>query len=114
MSSFTQGNNFLFQKLLQLDRVNYADLATASAVKVKLTQKNATSPTTLEMDLSTNPTQVTIDDPSTGYVSWQLLAADTESLPVAFYTLTIQIEDGSDKYEFVDSEPVQITTQYIS
>lgn len=112
MSSFTQGNNFKFQKLLQLDGVNYADLATATIIKCKLTSKDGV--TTLEMDSSANPTQVTLDDPSTGYVSWQLLAADTDALPVAFYTLTIQIEDGTDKYEFVDTEPVQITTQYIS
>ncbi len=112
MSEFTQGNNFKFQKLLQLDGVNYADLATAGIVKVKLTSKDGA--TTLSMDSSANPNQVTLDDPSTGYVSWQLLAADTDGLAVAFYTLTIQIEDGTDKYEFVDSEPVQITSQYIS
>lgn len=112
MSSFTQGNNFKFQKLLQLNGVNYATLTAADVVKCKLTAKEGA--TTLSMDSTSNPTQVTLDDPTTGYVSWQLLAADTDSLPVGYYTLTFQIEDGTDKYEFVDSEPVNITAQYIS
>lgn len=112
MSEFTQGNNFKFQKLLQLNAVNYATLGAADVVKCKLTSKDGA--TTLEMDSTSDPTQVTLDDPSTGYVSWQLLAADTDALVVGFYTLTIQIEDGTDKYEFVDSEPVNITAQYIS
>lgn len=115
MSSIVQGNNFLFRRLLQLGGVSYADLATADEVKVKLSGRGEVTDT-LEMTLSGNPTQVTIDDPSTGYVSWQLVAADTSALSLGFYNLCIQIEYGGsvNVYEFIDSDPVKITDQYIT
>lgn len=113
MSEFTQGNNFKFQKKLQLNGVDYATLSAADAVKCRL-QSYETGGDSLQMSVSGEPTQVTIDDPSTGYVSWQLKAADTDGLTVGLYKLIFQVEDSDNKYEWVDPTPVKITTQYIT
>jgi hypothetical protein len=113
MSEFTQGNNFKYQKKLQLNGVDYATLTAADEVKCKL-QSYETGGDTLEMSQNLNPSQVTLDDPSTGYVSWQLKAADTDGLTVGLYKLIFQVEDGDDKHEWVDPTPVKITTQYIT
>jgi ketopantoate hydroxymethyltransferase len=110
--TITQGNMFKIVVALTADDVAYADLGTADVVKVLLIAKSKVTSLALE-DSDVN---VTLDDPSTGSVSWQLTSAQTDALPLGSYDLAVQVEYGgnTNKLEWVEENAVRIIADYIA
>lgn len=107
----TQGNMFKIVAALTENSVAYADLGTADVVKVKLISRNKV--TTLQLD--DTDANVTLDDPATGSVSWQLTSVQTAALPVGIYHLSVQVEYGGNTniLEWVETNSIEITGQEI-
>lgn len=106
-----RGNMFKIVAAITENSIAYADLGTADVVKVKLTSSN--KQTTLELD--DTDANVTLDDPATGSVSWQLTSPQTALLPVGSYSLAVQVEYGGNTniLEWVESNSIEIVTQDI-
>ena len=104
-----QGNMFKLVVALTENSVAYAALGTADVVKAKLTSRNRVTTLTID-DTDGN---LTLDDPATGSVSWQLTSGQTALLPVGVYRLSIQVEYGGNTniIEWVDPACIEIVNQ---
>ena len=107
----TKGNMFKLLVELTENGVAYADLGTADIVYMKLTANNRQT----ALPLDDTDANVTLDDPATGSVSWQLTSAQTAILPVGFYSLAVQVEYGSNtnSLEWIEANAIEIVTQDI-
>jgi hypothetical protein len=106
-----KGNMFKLVVALTENSVAYADLGTADVVKVKLTSSNGA--TSLELD--DTDANVTVDDPSTGSVSWQLTSAQTVLFTLGVYSLAVQVEWGGNTniLEWIEGSTIEVIKQQI-
>ena len=106
-----KGNMLKLVIALTENSVAYADLGTADIVKCKITSSNGA--TTLQQ--TSDDATVTIDDPLTGSVSWQLNSAQTALFTLGIYSLFVQVEWGGNTsiLEWVEHNSIEIVGQGI-
>lgn len=112
ITKITKGNIHTLQLALTHNEIVYNDLGTADVIKVALVSKDGATSLTLD-DSDSN---VTLNDPITGTVKWQLTSAQTDALPLGLYDLAVQVEYDSNvsKIEWVDENAVKIIRQLIN
>ena len=108
----TQGNMIKLVVALTENGTAYTALGTADIVKCRLEHKN--KQTTLEID--SDDANVTLDDPLTGSVSWQLTSVQTDALALGVYDMAVQVEYGGNtkKLEWVELSAVEIVHDFIA
>jgi len=112
LQQITQGNMFEVIVALTENGSAYSALGTADIVKCRLEHRN--KQTSLEID--SDDANVTLNDPATGSVSWQLTSAQTDALVLGVYDLAVQVEYGgnTNKLEWVESSSIEIVSDYIA
>lgn len=106
-----KGNTVKISTTVNENGVVYPALATADLVRCALVNY---STKVIAVEVDSDDSNIVLDDGSTGVVGWTLTATQTAALSEGFHILSIQVEDGDKRLEWVEDRAVDVQPQYLT
>jgi len=90
--------------------IAYPDLGDADRIKLAMVKHSDDS---IAFQVDDTNSNVSVDDPDEGTITWQMTSAQTGLLDITQYSVAIQVENGSEFLEWQDIKAFNVKKQLI-